>query len=52
MSDNVQVTIEDLLKKIGALTVQADIYQQQMLAMKARIQELEDQLKKGEDDKK
>jgi uncharacterized small protein (DUF1192 family) len=52
MSDNIQITVEDLLRKIGAMVVQGDIYQSQIAALQARIAELEAELSKKADDKK
>ena len=52
MSENFQITAEDLLKKIGALIVQDDINKSQIAALQTRIAELEAALAKKSDDKK
>ncbi len=52
MSDNIQITVEDLLRKIGAMVVQGDIHQSQIAALRAKIAELEAELAKKADDKK
>jgi len=52
MSDKMQITVEDLLRKIGAMVVQGDIFQSQIAALQARIMELEAELAKKLDDKK
>ena len=52
MTDHVQITVEDLLRKIGALTVQGDIWQSQIAALQEKIAKLEAELAKGNDDKK
>lgn len=52
MSDNVQITVEDLLRKIGALTVQGDIWQSQIAALQEKIAKLEAELAKSEDQEK
>lgn len=52
MSDNIQITVEDLLRKIGALTVQGDIWQSQIAALQAKIAELEAELAKFKDQEK
>ena len=52
MSDNIQITVEDLLRKIGAMVVQGDIYQSQIAALQAEIAELEAELAKFKDQEK
>ena len=52
MSGNTQVTVEDLLRKIGAMAVQGDIHQSQIAALQAKIAELEAELAKKANDKK
>ena len=52
MSDNIQITVEDLLRKIGAMVVQGDIYQSQIAALQAKIAELEAERAKKADEKK
>ena len=52
MSGSAQVTVEDLLRKIGAMSVQGDIYQSQIAALQAKIAELEAELAKKADEKK
>jgi len=49
VQENVQVTVEDLLKKIGALTVQGDFWQSQIAALQEKIAKLEDELEKLKD---
>ena len=52
MSGSAQVTVEDLLRKIGAMSVQGDIYQSQIAALQAKIAELEAELAKKTEEKK
>jgi prefoldin subunit 5 len=52
MSDNIQITVEDLLRKIGAMVVQGDIYQSQIAALQAKIAEIEAELAKFKDQEK
>jgi len=52
MGQDTQITVEDLLRKIGALVVQSDILQSQVAALQAKIAELETELAKKADDKK
>jgi hypothetical protein len=52
MVDQVQITVEDLLRKIGSLAVQGDIQQAQIAALQARIAELEQALAQKRNDKK
>jgi|688.fasta_scaffold02064_2 prefoldin subunit 5 len=52
MSDNIQITVEDLLRKIGAMAVQGDIYQSQIAALQAKIAEIEAELAKFKDQEK
>lgn len=52
MSGSAQVTVEDLLRKIGAMAVQGDLFQAQIAALQAKIAELEAELAKKADDKK
>lgn len=52
MSGSAQVTVEDLLRKIGAMAVQGDLFQAQIAALQAKIAELEAGLAKKADDKK
>jgi hypothetical protein len=52
VSDNIQITVEDLLRKIGAVVVQGDIYQSQIAALQAKIAELEAGLAKKAEEKK
>jgi prefoldin subunit 5 len=52
MSDNIQITVEDLLRKIGAMVVQGDIYQSQIAALQAKIAELEAELAKFKNQEK
>ena len=52
MSDNIQITVEDLLRKIGAMVVQGDIYQSQIAALQAKIAEVEAELAKFKDQEK
>jgi len=52
MSDNIQITVEDLLRKIGAMVVQGDIYQSQIAALQAKIAEIDAELAKFKDQEK
>ena len=52
MSDNIQITVEDLLRKIGAMVVQGDIHQSQIAALQAKIAELEAELAKFKNQEK
>jgi prefoldin subunit 5 len=52
MPDNIQITVEDLLRKIGAMVVQGDIYQSQIAALQAKIAEIEAELAKFKDQEK
>ncbi len=52
MSDNIQITVEDLLRKIGAMVVQSDIHQSQIAALQAKIAELEAELAKFKNQEK
>lgn len=52
MSSDFQITVEDLLRKIGSMVIQADLYQAQNAALQARVAELEAELAKKADDKK
>lgn len=50
--NNQSVTVEDLLRKIGALVVQADILQSQVVSLQQHIGKLEAEAAKKADDKK
>jgi hypothetical protein len=49
MSGNTQVTVEDLLRKIGAMSVQGDVFQARIAALEDRIAQLEAELAKASD---
>lgn len=52
MTKDTQITVEDLLRKIGALVVQADILQSQVNALQAELEKTRQESAKKEDDKK
>ena len=47
-----QVTVEDLLRKIGAMAVQGDLFQARIAALEDKIAQLEAELAKAGNDKK
>lgn len=52
MDQNAQITVEDLLRKIGALVVQADILQAQVNTLREELERVRQESEKKSDDKK
>lgn len=52
MTQDTQITVEDLLRKIGALVIQTDILQAQVNALRAELERVKGESEKKSDDKK